>query len=167
MLTHQQKFIINSIIIAAATTLVIALAVILPSATDKPVSTRVSLAFIGVVFLGWAIFMRSYKGGLMQYSHSQRVYLVEGVVVRPSANSTKIGDSASFFAPHKAGAVTQSSTLCSICLCEASGKEAISSCCHNPFHKRCLRMYWETIGVIRCPNCRFELGEGQTVSPQV
>ena len=47
--------------------------------------------------------------------------------------------------------------VCSICLCETAGEGSYSKCCRNAFHQRCLRTYWETIDVVRCPNCRLEV----------
>ena len=59
--------------------------------------------------------------------------------------------------------------LCSICLCEDANTAIIVSrneesqqigesvCCSSYFHKDCLIRYWNSIGIVKCPNCRHSV----------
>ena len=133
----------NLVILLIVLSLVVTLAVLLPSSTSRPTSTRACLIATGMVCI-W-LFYRSYR---VRYTDVP-VYVVQGVIVPRKFEGG--AESRLFFSD----ASPPGGLTCSICLCDTTSGDVQSNCCRNSFHKQCIESYWDSIPGICCPNCRF------------
>ena len=158
VLSNKKQTIFQAVLVLVAVGAVIAYALLVPSRTESSLYTRllIGAGAVGMILCAVALYSRARR---VTYSRTG-VVLISGRVVEPSRRRPAGGKSMLDWAHTVAfwqerPMAADEDSICSICLCGVKDSNSVSSCCKSRFHRPCVEGYWDTVGEIRCPNCRF------------
>lgn len=151
--SERTNRIVRSLVLIAFLIGVIAYALLVPSKSDRSVLSRlcIAAAAIGMVCCGFYLYNRA------TVLARRRVYVVTGRVVAAKELPPVSSEQVEAFWKKSSNRSSESDQLCSICISAVdSGDARPSACCNSVFHKDCITCYWDSLGQVRCPNCRHE-----------